>query len=229
MNQQPLKHRLGFTLVELLTVVAIMCVLIALAVPALTSLAKGNQMNQSLIELSGMLEQARQYAISRNTYVWVALRPNPSGPNGDELSVVMLASKSGIDPSPWSSYGVVPGNEIDLAARPRTFDQIRFEEAGTFTDSKIPSLSGKTTTTAAKNSPSQGSASFQVKLPGASSTSDFNRVIQFTPNGEARVSANVIDVIEFGVHPTRGSKGDENNVAVLRINGLTGQATVFRP
>jgi len=221
----------GFTLVELLTVVAIIAVLVALAVPALTSMAKGNQMNQTLIEMSGLLEQARQYAISRNTYVWVAMRPNPNGPNGDELSVAMIASNTGTDPAstPWSSYGVVPGNQVDLAARVRTFDQIRFEEAGTFTESKIPGLAGKTPVTAAKNSPSQGTATFQIKLPGASSTTTFNRVIQFTPSGEARVSSNVIDVIEFGLRPTRGTTGDENNVAVLRVNGLTGQATVFRP
>lgn len=217
-------------MVELLVVVAIMIVLVALTVPALTSMAKGNQMTQSLIEMTGLLEQARQYAISRNTYVWVAMRPNPNGANGDELSVAVLASKTGTDPVTWSSYGTtVPDNQIDLAARVRTFDQIRFEEAGTFTESKIPGLAGKTATTASKNSPSQGSSSFNIKLPGASSTSDFNRVIQFTPNGEARVSSNVIDVIEFGLRPTRGKTGDENNVAVLRVNGLTGQTTVFRP
>jgi Tfp pilus assembly protein FimT len=229
MNPQPTKRDSGFTMIELLVVVAIMIVLVALTVPALTSMAKGNQMTQSLIEMSGLLEQARQYAISRNTYVWVAMRPNPNGANGDELSVAVLASKTGVDPSPWSSYGTVPNDQVDLAERVRTFDQIRFEEAGTFTETKIPALSGKTAATAAKNSPSQGTATFQIKLPGASSASAFNRVIQFTPNGEARVSSNVIDVIEFGLRPTRGKSGDENNVAVLRVNGLTGQTTVFRP
>ncbi len=231
MKPHPSKRSIGFTMVELLVVIAIMIVLVALTVPALTSMAKGNQMTQSLIEISGMLEQARQYAISRNTYVWVAMRPNPNGANGDELSVAVLASKTGTDPfaTPWSSYGAVPDDQIDLAARVRTFDQIRFEEAGTFTSSNIPGLAGKTATTAAKNSPSKGSASFQIKLPGASTASDFNRVIQFTPNGEARVSSNVIDVIEFGLRPTRGKSGDENNVAVVRVNGLTGQTAVFRP
>ncbi len=139
MKSHPTKRDSGFTMVELLVVVAIMIVLVALTVPALTSMAKGNQMTQSLIEMTGLLEQARQYAISRNTYVWVAMRPNPNGANGDELSVAVLASKTGTDPVTWSSYGTtVPDNQIDLAARIRTFDQIRFEEAGTFTESKIP-------------------------------------------------------------------------------------------
>lgn len=219
----------GFTLVELLVVIAIMSVLVALAIPALTSMAKGNQMTQALIELSGTLEQARQYAISRNTYVWVAMRPNPNGSNGDELSVAVLASKTGTDPSPWSNYNTVPNDQIDLVNRVRTFDQVRFEEAGTFKSSDIPDLVGKTATSAMNNSPANNTASFRIKLPGTSSTADFTRVILFTPNGEARVSSNVIDVIEFGLRPTRGKSGDENNVAVLRVNGLTGQTAVFRP
>jgi Tfp pilus assembly protein FimT len=196
--------------------------------PALTSLAKGNQMNQSLMELAGTLDQARQFAISRNTYVWVALFPNPNGASGDELSVVMLASKTGTDPAPWSNYGSVPNAQIDLLGRPRTFSQIRLENAGTFDWGRIPGLAGKTPVTAG-NSPADGTAVFMVRLPGAAAAVDFSRVIQFTPSGEARVSSSVIDVIEFGVHPTRGSVADDNNVAVLRVNGLTGQTTVYRP
>lgn len=217
----------AFSLVELLTVIAVMSLLVSMAVPALSSLAKGSQMNQSLMELSGTLDAARQYAIARNTYVWVALRHSPQGDAGDELSMVTLASKSGTDPSPWSNYGQVPNAQIEILGKPRTFSQIRLEEAGVFDMSRIPALSGKASVTAG-NSLADGKAVFQVKLPGQTSPTDFSRVIQFTPGGEARVSSSVIDVIEFGVHPTRGNVADENNVAVLRVNGLTGQTSVYR-
>lgn len=218
----------AFSLVELLTVIAVMSLLVSVAVPALSSLAKGNQMNQSLMEIAGSLDQARQYAISHNTYVWVAFRPNPSGAMGDELSVVLLASKTGTDPSPWADYGTVPNAQIALLGRARTFTQIRLEEAGTFGESKIPQLAGKSAVTAA-NTPSEDTAVFDIKLPGTPGPVNFTRAIQFTPSGEARVASSVIDVIEFGIHPTRGNVADNNNVAVLRVNGLTGQTTVFRP
>lgn len=218
----------AFSLVELLTVIAVMSLLVSVAVPAITSLAKGNQMNQSLIEIAGTLDQARQHAISHNTYVWVAFRPNPMGAAGDELSVVLLASKTGTDPFPWTNYGAVPNAQIDLLGRPRTFTQIRMEEAGTFGESQIPGLAGKSAVTL-DNTPSGDTAVFGVKLPGATAPVDFTRAIQFTPAGEARVASSVIDIIEFGIHPTRGNVADNNNVAVLRVNGLTGQTTVFRP
>lgn len=218
----------GFSLVELLTVIAVMGLLVSMAVPALTSIAMGNQMNQSLIHLSGTLDQARQYAISHNTYVWVALRPHTKEPDGDQLSVAVLASKTGTDPSPWSNYGTVPNAQIDLIARPRTLEKLKFEEASTFSASQIPGLVGKSPTSL-DNTPANNLATFSIQLPGSSSPVNFDRVIQFTPSGEARVSSGVIDVIEFGVHPTRGKVADEHNVAVLRVNGLTGQTTVFRP
>jgi prepilin-type N-terminal cleavage/methylation domain-containing protein len=218
----------GFSLIELLTVIAIMSLLVSVAVPAITSLAKGNQMNQSLIEIAGTLDQARQYAISHNTYVWVAFRPNPTGAAGDELSVVLLASKTGTDPSPWTHYGTVPNAQIDMLGRVRTFTQIRLEEAGTFGENQIPALAGKSAVTL-DNTPSTDTAVFGIKLPGASAPVDFTRAIQFTPSGEARVASSVIDAIEFGLHPTRGNVADNHNVAVLRVNGLTGQTTVFRP
>lgn len=213
---------------ELLTVIAVMSLLVSLAVPALSSIAMGNQMNQSLIQLSGTLDQARQYAISHNTYVWVALRPHTEDPKGDELSVAVLASKTGTDPSPWSNYGTVPNAQIDLISRPRTFEKLKFEEANTFSASQIPGLVGKSATSM-DNTPANSMANFMIQLPGTSVPVSFNRVIQFTPSGEARVSSGVIDVIEFGVHPTRGKVADEHNVAVLRVNGLTGQTTVYRP
>lgn len=217
----------GFSIVELLTVVAVLTTLATLAVPALGSLAKGGGMNSSLIELAGLLSQARQYAVSQNTYVWVALRPNSDQPDDPALSVVVLASKDGQDPSPWSDYGPVPNTTIALLTKPKTFRQIRMEEAGTFGAPQIGSLASLPAATSA-NSPAS-SASFRVPVPGSSSAQNFTRTIQFLPDGQARVAAGPIDLVELGLRPMRGATPNDHNVAVLRINGLTGQTTVYRP
>ena len=72
----------GFTLVELLTVMAIIAVLSALAVPALTSLNKSSALNNSGRLFMNLLSVARTEAIARRTVVRLevatAWRPDPT-------------------------------------------------------------------------------------------------------------------------------------------------------
>jgi len=213
-------------MLELLTVMAVITMMITLVAPAVSSLTKGGTTNSTLAELAGTLSQARQYAVAQNTYVWVALTPNLDDPADPSVSVVALASKSGQDPAPWSNYGAAPNAEITLLAKPRTFRQCRLEEAGAFDSSRISGLPPSPSVSQA-NSLSKDSAKFQVSSSG--SPREYARVVQFRPDGQARTASGPIDVVEFGVRPMRGTTPDENNIAVLRINGLTGQTTVYRP
>jgi len=56
----------GFTLVELLAVVALIAIVIAFAVPATTQIMKGTQLSQGSQMLNDTLLLGRQYAISRS-------------------------------------------------------------------------------------------------------------------------------------------------------------------
>lgn len=206
---------------------AVAGMLLGLSGVAVTSLSKGGTLNKTLADVAGTLEQARQYAVAQNTYVWVAFLPGTSGGN-TSVSMVVLASKNGADPTPWAGYGTVPSSQIGLLTRVKTFDQIGLRDAATFTD-RIPDLAGATTVTREVNSLSDNTAKFSVLLPGTSTPAEFTRVIQFTPSGEARNASNLIDVIEFGMQPTHGTVADDKNVAAIRVNGLTGQTQVYRP
>lgn len=218
----------AFTLVELLVVMGVAGALLSLTVTALPSLMKSGQLNSTVSDLAGILSQARQYAVAQNTYVWVAFQPDSNAQGGDALNVAVLASKSGRDPAPWSDYGSVPNpaSPIDFIGRPRTFSQTRFREAGAITFQSLPS---GTASLGIANSLVNGTASFTIKRPGDTAPVQYPRIIQFTPTGEARNSAGPIDIIEFALQPTRGTVADQNNVAVIRVNGLTGQTTVHRP
>ncbi len=219
----------AFTLIELLTVMAIVAILAGASLPAISSLSRSNNLNGSLSELAGLLSQARQYAVAQRTYVWVALRENTDNPQEPSIDVALLASKTGMQPSsPWADQGVVPSDTISLLIRPKTLKQVRLEEAGTFNRQQIADLPAQPQV-GSDNSPSDGSASFTVRLPGTSKNVNFDRVVQFLPDGEARVADSPIDVVEMGVRSMRGSSADQNNIAVLRINGLTGQTRVYRP
>src|SRR5258708_13936857 len=54
----------AFTLVELLTVIAVMAIIGAFGTPALMTLLNGGAMNQTTLTVNGILEQPRQYAVA---------------------------------------------------------------------------------------------------------------------------------------------------------------------
>jgi prepilin-type N-terminal cleavage/methylation domain-containing protein len=86
--------RKGFTLMELLVVLAIISILSALTLPSLMSVLQTRNFSQNLVQLSEVLEIARSEAVARDTYVWVVVqKTTDNGRSG--LQVVALASIDG--------------------------------------------------------------------------------------------------------------------------------------
>lgn len=225
----------GFSLTELLVVIALMGFLAAASVPAMSALNGSGKLNQTVSEVAGILEQARQYAIAQNTYVWVAFYEDSNAAGGNAITVAVLASKDGTDPTstaPNYNFGTIPSAAalVNMICPLRTFSQVMLQDAGTITSStitKLPTMVLDST----NNGLAKNAASFSIKLPGASTTTTFNRYVLFAPSGEARNYASTIDVLEIGMKPRKGSGSPttEKNVAVLRISGLTGLTQVYRP
>ena len=71
MKRKQQGHRKGFTLVELLVVVAIMGILIAFTVPAFESMGRGSAVRTAATQLAATMTYARQQAVvtRANTYV----------------------------------------------------------------------------------------------------------------------------------------------------------------
>jgi prepilin-type N-terminal cleavage/methylation domain-containing protein len=63
----------AFTLLELLVVIAIIAILMVRIGPVFTNIKSGNDMTTAAYLITGALEQARNYAMANNTYVWVGL------------------------------------------------------------------------------------------------------------------------------------------------------------
>jgi prepilin-type N-terminal cleavage/methylation domain-containing protein len=231
-----LHGRSAFTLVEMLVVLVIMAILSVLAAPAISSLLSGKNATRNISELSDTLELARQYATANNTYVWVAFYPNTGSDNTHSLSVAVLASNDGTDPesttsTPWGTtgcnYGTVPSSEISLVSKVTTLKQISLQNAGSFSVDTLPATP---TVTASVNSlVTSSSGLFNMALPGASTPVEFTEGVEFLPSGQVRNSSSPINVIDLDVQPQTGSASQTQNVAVLRINGLTGQTVVYRP
>jgi len=196
------EHR-GFSLLELLVVMAILAFVAAMSVPAISGLTQGSTMNKNLLIFSGVLEQARQHAISRNTYVWVVLALPATA--DDPVRVGQIASRDGTDVLGWSSapQSLSSSAVLEMVGRPQELRWVKIENS---------------------TRPDAGVALANVNIqegPGRS----YTKAIQFTPTGEARVSSSVARFIDVAMLQSTGSSP---NQGILRIAGLTGRTSVQR-
>ena len=223
----------GFSLVELVTVIAIIAILTAAGAPALSAIVSSGNANQNISQLSGILEQAREYAVAQHTYVWVAFSAPTTTTGSKQVSVAVVASTDGTDPgaSDWQDYpyGQVPspGQTLTLVNKIVTLKELSLEGANSLKPSTLPQnpAVADPTNSLAGNS---GSGFFNIALPGQSSLTAFSQAIEFTPSGQARNSSSPVDIIDVDVQPQKGTVDDTKNVAVLRVSGLTGETAVYR-
>lgn len=104
--ETPHKQPGGFTLIELVGVIAIIIVLTALLVPAFTSLKGSGDITQAAHTIAGVFEQARTYAVANNTYAWVGIyeenttasaptNATPPYPGKGRVILAMVAANDG--------------------------------------------------------------------------------------------------------------------------------------
>ncbi len=205
---------------------AIMAIVAAISIPAIFALTNSNKLNSVASELQGMLEQARQYAVAQNTYVWVAFNTQTNSSNVDTVSVAVIASADGSDPG---TYGTVPSSSYTLISRIRTFPQIVLQSPS-YTGITLPTTGTESTNPAAPANAMQTlTTAFNIQLPGASTATTFTQALIFSPSGAVRNSTSPIDFVEFVLEPAMThSNPNAKNVAFMRVNGLTGQTIVYR-
>ena len=244
----------GFTLVELLTVIAIVVILAAISVTALVGVSGAKQFTRSIDQIQGILDQAREYAIAQNTFVWVLFYPvdpstlTPPDNSGDALYVAVVASNDGSDPvnfatpSPATIPYATGTTTVALIMPVVHIKQVAIGTASYFTQAQIPSLpvNFPSTPTPPGAKPAFSVTGNGLSLPVASAAGDISgsgnvqntqnvSVVQFTPTGAARTSSSPIDSIWINFERTKAYKaGDTKNIAAIRINGLIGLTTVYR-
>jgi prepilin-type N-terminal cleavage/methylation domain-containing protein len=100
------KTRRAFTLLELLVVMGVIALLMILVAPAFTTIKSGNDIGNAASTITGVLAQARTYAMSNNTYTWVGFyeeaptstaptNATPPYPGKGRLLLAIVAAKDG--------------------------------------------------------------------------------------------------------------------------------------
>jgi len=218
----------GFTLVELLTVIALMSIMMAMLVPALTGIKGAGDVTKAAFDVAGTLEQARAYAMANNTYVYVGFTERDgmdvTKPGVGQILVAAMGSRDGT-----RNFGTNNSNLVPLS-------KLRRIENAHLQDS-LPN-SGSMSRPVVDAAFRVGNDAFQLGGPftsGFTSSSgySFTKVIQFAPSGTVSIPSATVSVphwMEIGLVGARGnSVPGGSNCAALVLVGVTGSAKIYRP
>jgi prepilin-type N-terminal cleavage/methylation domain-containing protein len=227
----------GFTLVELLTVMAIMVVLLGLITPTLKSYKGSQDVTASAYNLRGVLENARNYAMANNTYVWVgfyeqdysnttppATAQAPPYTGVGHVTIGVVYSKDGTNLVPDSTAGSVTlpaaslgqvGSLVQIYAVHVTALNQTDLDAASLEQTLINSSSPDTTL-----------------RPFVALGYTFYKTIRFNPRGESNVNSTdpCTRIAEVGLQPTHGDIKDSTtpNLVAVQLAGIGGAVNIYR-
>lgn len=247
----------GFTLVELLVVMAIVVGLMALAVPAFTQANTARTLTAATYNIAGLLENARAYAKANNTYTWVGFfeesAAGAAGTAGTGRVVVFAVSSkdaTALYASDNPDPAELPAAKLAALGKLTKIDNTHLAVLNADevpARGKVTDASGATSNVApayqvgdgtgntggfAQRSTGINRTTFTYPLGVAAPTYKFVRVIQFNPLGDAtKVVDSPTPLIEIGLRPTRGATVEVagKNCAAIQVDGIGGLVRIYRP
>ncbi len=238
----------GFTLVELIVVIALISTLMVLVAPAFTGIKSAGDVTSAAYTIKDALEQARTYAMAYKTYVWIGFYEEPAGqpstnpatPGTGRIVISTIASADGttvynprslaaIDPTRVTQLNkLVKVEGTHLATFPDgsgTGDTFDSRPAAIYETAKI----GDTT----PPNPSLTPFQYPVGNPAPAAQYTFVKAVEFSPRGEARINNRnytLKTVAEIGLQPTHGTAVDVNsrNIIAIQFGALGGDLKIYR-
>jgi prepilin-type N-terminal cleavage/methylation domain-containing protein len=219
----------GFSLIELLMVLAIIAIVTSLSLPMIAGMKKSGDFNSATESIATLLGQARAYAMANNTYAMVGFEEtNFSTPRTQVQTVgtgrVAMQLFASID----STLNLTQSNLLALSPV-RVFDNLH-----------LPASISLTSGTLSNRQPATyivGSSTFLPSAPSSTITSGnyvFTKIMAFGPQGEIHLpttppTAN-LKYLEVDVEPSNGASVPtaSTNQSAIQIDGLMGTVTIYR-
>jgi Tfp pilus assembly protein FimT len=219
MKARPPKQNSAFSLVEILAVITLIALVTSISVPAFHSIGGSRNMTAGIYEVSGLLEFARNEAMTRQTYVWVGFH---QATNAGSLEILVSAvySKDG------SGSNTDPDNlqPVSRTLRIRNASLVAWNDLKTSTRALFPNA---VPSSVAANASAVEFSSGQAQFAG--------KTITFSPRGEAMLAGAVTEdtalepSIDVSFRHARGTLVlPEANDASVLLDGATGKGTVVR-
>ena len=248
----------AFTLLELLLVMGIIALLLVLITPAFTTMKTSNDITTSSYIITSALEQARNYAMANNTYVWIgfyeedttATTPTSTTPPYTGKGRVLIATVFSTDGTKIyedsDPVAQLPANRIKQLGKLIKIEGIHVTDIGA-PPSPVPSpLPSTDNLNIRPDSPYTyaagiGADHFNRISSDSSDTTrfafvaqnyTFSKTVRFNSRGEANINSTYTlkNTAEIGLKPTHGTAVDNasTKVVAIQFGGVGGNFKIYR-
>ncbi len=238
----------GFTLIEMLAVIAIIALLAGLIVASLPGLQDSASITQAATTVSGTLQTARAYAMANNTYTWVGFyeestslpvgtylhntAPPYTASNVGRLVMGVVASVDGTQT--LTATNTVAVQELAIVQNIH-ITNINTSLSPANCNPNLPhNLSGRPLASVFLDS-EDSTASTEIPSTEVMQCNNyqFYKAICFDPRGGAQMEVPnkfLQQLIEVGLVPTHGGllNTASKNLVALQITGTAGNVIIYR-
>lgn len=254
-RRKPLSR--GFSLIEILAGLVVVSLLMTLLVTALPGTKQAADITKACYDIAGMLQVARTYATTNNTYVWVGffeenISTGGGNPGIGRLVISTVTSRDGTSiysqetATAATASQALPGASLVQIGKILKIDNIHLMANPDSVASRSAAFSnrqGKQLGASSIHRLGSGASytplfSFQYPLMGTAQyvfgKTGGPGIVQFNPMGEAITDAGpvpgVVPCKEIAIQQTHGTVIDSlsPNIAAIDIAGITGAVTIYR-
>ncbi len=218
-NRKSLRKQSGFSLVEMMCVLAIISIMASFAWPAIVGIVSGDRLSNNAYQLSNVVQQARSEAVARHTYVWVGFYSYKDANGVPAVMVASVCGNSGLSTD-------LQNNNFTVETKPTILRNVSLAASTAYTS--LPGFDSSVTTTDV----ALYGYSFPFTLNvGGKTNVTFTDAVAFGPDGQANLaqaSGSLLLEQCVGMGLQQAPVTSKLHVAAIQVRGLSGDVSVLQ-